>query len=125
MTGSADQDARERLRARVREVLGALLGDDPGDVVEKRMFGGVALMVRGDLLLSAGGDGRLLVRVADERSEELQRRPGVEIGTKGGRTMGPRWLEVAADVVADDEELRFWVGEALAGQARRAGGAAR
>lgn len=93
----------------------------PTDVVEKRMFGGICFMVRGKLALSVGRDGSLLVRVAGERSPELQRRPGAQVGEMGGRTMGSSWLVIDADTVADETELRFWVDEALAHNARVAG----
>lgn len=102
----------DRVRAIVAEHVPA------SDVVEKRMFGGTCFMVRGKLAASVGKDGWLLVRVADERSPELQRRPGAQIGEMGGRTMGPSWLVVDAEAVAEDDELAFWLDEALTHNAR-------
>lgn len=32
--------------------------------------------------------------------------------------MGPSWLEVAPDLIATDEQLRFWIDTALAYTAR-------
>jgi len=83
------------------------------DIVEKRMFGGTGVMIRGKLALSVGKDGALLVRVDVARSPQLQTRAGVQQGEMGGRTMGPGWLVVDGQTVADDVELRFWVDEAL------------
>jgi hypothetical protein len=95
----------------VREALVAARPDV--EIIEKRMFGGVAFMVEGRLVLSAGTSGDLLVRVGDDRSEDLQTRPGVSIGEMGGRSMGPRWLVVEATTIASPDELDFWVAEGL------------
>jgi hypothetical protein len=59
-------------------------------------------------------DGDLLVRVDPERDRELGALPGAGPAEMGvGRAMGPGWISVAAEAVADDEELSFWIGVAL------------
>jgi TfoX/Sxy family transcriptional regulator of competence genes len=99
---------RPELADRVR----ALLADRPS-VREKPMFGGRSFMVDEKMIASARRNGDLLVRVAAKR-RDLAELPGAapaEMGT--GRSMGPGWLTVSADSIADDERLSFWIGVAL------------
>ena len=97
-------------RAELADRIRALLADEPTRE-DKRMFGSLAFLVRGRLLVAAWGEGDLLVRVDPERSAELLLRDGVrpaEMGPQRKR-MGLGWLDVAAEVVAEDEELLFWI----------------
>lgn len=81
---------------------------------EVSMFGGRAFMVREAMVVSAGRDGSLLVRVADERGPALLERPGAAPAEMGaGRQMGPGWLAIAADAIVDDQRLAEWVAVAL------------
>ncbi|AVM00864.1 hypothetical protein C6V83_11920 [Gordonia iterans] len=81
---------------------------------ERAMFGTLSFMVNGKLAVSALKDGGLLVRVADDRYEELLGRPGARRAEMGpGRDMGPGWIEVSADAVDDDETLATWLTPAL------------
>ncbi len=87
----------------------ALVDDEP-DVREVSMFGGRAIMVNDKMIVSAGKTGDLLVRVTAERHEALLAEPGAAQAQMGaGRGMGPGWLTVAPEAVADDERLTFWV----------------
>lgn len=62
----------KELAARVRDYL----GDRPEfDVVEKKMFGGLAFMVFGKMCINVSGD-RLMCRFDPERTDELSTRPG-------------------------------------------------
>lgn len=83
-------------------------------VRETSMFGVRSFMVNEKLVVSAIKSGGLLVRVDAARHDELLGRPGAvqaEMGT--GRTMGPGWIEIAADVIWDDQQLASWVGVAM------------
>ena len=101
--------AQHHLVQRVR----ALLDDEP-DVREVSMFGGRAIMVNDTMIVSAGRSGDLLVRVAADRYEVLLAEPGAERARMGaGRVMGPGWITVAPEVVADDAHLAFWVNVAM------------
>ena len=101
--------AQHHLVQRVR----ALLDDEP-DVREVSMFGGRAIMVNDTMIVSAGRSGDLLVRVAADRYEALLAEPGAERARMGaGRVMGPGWITVAPEAVADDERLAFWVDVAM------------
>ena len=96
--------AGEELADRVR----ALLGIDPA-IEEKRMFGTRAFLLDGRILVGARGGGVLLVRVTEEHGAELALRPGVQVAVMGAKTMTPSWLDVSADVMADDVDLMFWL----------------
>ena len=90
------------------------LVDEESDVREVSMFGGRAIMVNDKMIVSAGKTGDLLVRVDAERHGALLAEPGAEQAQMGaGRVMGPGWITVAPEVVADDERLVFWVDVAM------------
>jgi len=97
-------------RAELADRIRSLLADETS-LEDKRMFGSIAFMVEGRMLVAAWGEGNLLVRVDPARSVHLLDREGVgiaEMGTK--RTvMGPGWLDVDAEVIGDDEQLLFWL----------------
>ncbi|ETB45986.1 RNA methyltransferase, partial [Mycobacterium avium 11-0986] len=56
----------EDLANRIRE----LLGGQPG-IEEKRMFGGLAFLLNGNMSVAASGQGGLLVRVPPEDTDKL------------------------------------------------------
>ena len=91
----------------------ALVDDEP-DMREVSMFGGRAIMVNDKMIVSAGKTGDLLVRVAADRHETLLGEPGAEQAHMGaGRVMGPGWITVAPETIADDGRLTFWVDVAM------------
>jgi TfoX/Sxy family transcriptional regulator of competence genes len=63
----------EHLASRVRE----LIAGDP-EVTEKRMFGGLAFLVAGNMAVAASGQGGLMVRVDPEATDALVAKPHVE-----------------------------------------------
>ncbi|WP_458117052.1 TfoX/Sxy family protein [Arthrobacter sp. D2-10] len=100
---------REALAARIRSMI-----QDGGPVREVAMFGGIAFMLEDRMLLSAGRDGSLLVRVDPADSEELLQRKGAGLSFMGiERPMGPGWLTVQPDALLGDEDLMQWIGVAL------------
>jgi TfoX/Sxy family transcriptional regulator of competence genes len=92
----------EELATRIRE----LLADEAG-VAEKKMFGGLAFLVNGNMAVAASGQDGLLVRVDPTASAELvETTPATEMEMRG-RSMGG-WLRLdSADVENDD--LVSWV----------------
>lgn len=96
----------EALAARVR----ALLGDEPG-LTERKMFGGLALLVGGHIVVGVYGDG-LLIRAPGDDQERLLDEPGVTTYAMGGQPM-VGWLLVGREVLGDDEALRPWVDRGL------------
>src|ERR1044072_6065031 len=93
----------EHLATRLRE----LVGSGP-EVTEKRMFGGLAFLVGGNMAIAASGQGGLLVRVDPAVSEKLVSTTSAELMEMRGRQM-QGWLRVAADDVRTKPKLARWV----------------
>lgn len=84
----------------------ALLGDRATE--EKKVFGGLAFMIGGNMAISASGNGGIIVRVDPAEGPELAATTPAELMEMRGKTMAG-WLRVAAADVADDEALAPWV----------------
>jgi TfoX/Sxy family transcriptional regulator of competence genes len=97
----------EGLAQRVRE---RVLAD--GAATEKRMFGGLAFLLNGNLAVGVSRD-ELLVRLSPEDGEAALARPGVRVFDMTGRPMRG-WILVAADVLTEDEALNEWIDEGCA-----------
>jgi TfoX/Sxy family transcriptional regulator of competence genes len=93
----------EELAGRIR----ALLGDRP-ELTEKKMFGGLAFLIGGNMAIAASGQGGILVRVDPDESAELVASTPAELMEMRGRTMAG-WLRVDTADVADDGALAQWV----------------
>jgi TfoX/Sxy family transcriptional regulator of competence genes len=93
----------EQLAERIR----ALMTGEP-DVTEKKMFGGLAFMIGGNMAVAASGQGGLLVRVDPDESEALVASTSAYPMEMRGREMAG-WLRVDAADVAGDPELEAWV----------------
>jgi TfoX/Sxy family transcriptional regulator of competence genes len=93
----------EALAERIRELVAGERG-----VQEKKMFGGLAFLVNGNMSVAASGQGGLLVRVDPDESDALIRKPGVETMVMRGRPMAG-WLRVDADAVRTKRQLGAWV----------------
>lgn len=106
---TASHPAQEALLARIRSLL------PPGRPVrEVSMFGGRAVMLEDAMLVSAGRDGSLLVRVETARHAELLRRDGARQAVMGTeRPMGEGWIEVEPRVLVEDIALGRWLQDAL------------
>ena len=81
--------------------------------VEKKMFGGLAFLIGGNMSVAASGQGGLMVRVPPEDTEALLREPGAEVFEMRGRSM-QGWLRVHGQVLDDDETLKAWVARGVA-----------
>ena len=92
----------EALATRIREVLGARDG-----VSERRMFGGVAWMVHGNMAVGTLGED-LMVRMAPEDAERALGEPHVGPMDFTGRPMRG-FVRVDAAGIADDPVLAGWV----------------
>jgi len=93
----------EDLANRIRE----LTADEAG-VTEKRMFGGLAFLVGGNMSVAASGQGGLMVRVDPDDTDALLAEPHVRPFEMRGREMRG-WLRVDADGVRTSRELEPWV----------------
>ena len=94
----------EVLAERIRE----LLGDQP-DVTEKKMFGGLAFLVGGNMAISASGKGGVLVRADPADPDRLLERTSAELAVMRGRPM-EGWLRVSAADIRTRRQLARWVG---------------
>lgn len=92
----------EELAHRIR----AVIGPRPG-IVEKKMFGGLAFLLNGNMAVAAGSDGGLIVRAEHENGRRLIEETIAEPMTMRGKAMSG-WLLVAASDL-DDDELATWV----------------
>ncbi len=98
----------EHLAARVRDIVRAEAG-----VTEKRMFGGLAFLIDGNMAVSASGQGGLLLRVDPAETRALTSRPHAEVAVMRGREMDG-WLCVGADGVQTKPQLEKWVSTGVA-----------
>jgi TfoX/Sxy family transcriptional regulator of competence genes len=95
----------------VRSIVSRL---SPDPVQEKRMFGGLALMLRGHMaVVVRGKGGGIMVRVDPAEAETFVGEPGAALMVMNGRTMRG-WVTVSADAVATDAGLRRWVKRGVA-----------
>jgi TfoX/Sxy family transcriptional regulator of competence genes len=93
----------EELANRIRE----LVAGEPA-LTEKKMFGGLAFLVGGNMAVAASGQGGLMVRVDPAESDELVSTSPARFAEMRGRRMAG-WLRVDADDVDTKEELSAWV----------------
>lgn len=93
-----DEDLANRLRE--------LLQDERG-LTEKKMFGGLAFLINGNMSVAASGQGGLLLRVDPDDTERLVSRSGARRFEMRGREMDG-WLRVDASVVRTNRDLERW-----------------
>jgi TfoX/Sxy family transcriptional regulator of competence genes len=92
----------DRLRAALRDTHG---------LSERKMFGGLCLMVDGKMFAGIVGDD-LMLRVGPERFADLLARPAARLMDFTGRPM-TGFLYVAPEGFAADADLHGWLGHAL------------
>jgi TfoX/Sxy family transcriptional regulator of competence genes len=95
----------EELASRIRE----LVGDEAkANLTEKKMFGGLAFLIGGNMAIAASGQGGLLVRVDPEESDKLvSTTPAQPMEMRGREMKG--WLRVGAADVRTKRQLSAWV----------------
>jgi TfoX/Sxy family transcriptional regulator of competence genes len=82
-------------------------------VSEKRMFGGLAFLINGNMAVSASSQGGLLLRVDPAQTDALVSNPGAERFVMRGREMDG-WLRIDTDAVGTDDELLRWISHGVA-----------
>jgi TfoX/Sxy family transcriptional regulator of competence genes len=97
----------EALAARIREHVAG----EP--VAEKKMFGGLAFLLGGNMAVAASGQGGLMVRVEPSETALLLEEPGAAPFEMGGRGAMAGWLRVSDDALVDEEDLARWVRRGL------------
>jgi TfoX/Sxy family transcriptional regulator of competence genes len=93
----------EDLANRIRELIAA-----DTDVTEKKMFGGLAFLVGGNMSVAASGQGGLMVRVDPADTDALLSKPHAAPFEMRGRAM-QGWLRVDAEGVRTKRQLEPWV----------------
>jgi hypothetical protein len=92
----------EELADRVRELLSAR-----SDVSERKMFGGIAFMVGGNMALGVSGN-ELMVRLDPADGEKALTEEGVRVFDMTGRPM-KGWILVSPGRTANQAGLSEWV----------------
>ena len=98
----------EELAMRIRELTAAERG-----LTEKKMFGGLAFLIGGNMAIAATGQGGLLVRCDPSDSDTLVNNHGATIAVMRGRPM-PGWLRVDDSKVKTKKHLGAWVTRGVA-----------
>ncbi|HEY1819190.1 MAG TPA: TfoX/Sxy family protein [Trebonia sp.] len=93
----------EVLAGRIRD----LIGPDP-ELTEKKMFGGLAFLIRGHMAISASREGGVLVHVDPGQTQDLLASTAATVAVMGGREMSG-WLRVSAEHLNTDDDLSPWV----------------
>lgn len=96
----------EALAERVKAALGRV------PIEEKKMFGGIAFMVRGKMCVTVGRD-RIMCRIDPAAHDTALERKGCRtVVMKGRQYRG--YVHVDSKAVGTNSELNYWVGLALA-----------
>jgi len=98
----------EDLANRIRELV---VAED--DVTEKKMFGGLAFLIAGNMSVSASGQGGILLRCDPAETDALLRKPHAARFEMRGRAMDG-WLRVAPEGVRTKRQLAPWVARGVA-----------
>jgi hypothetical protein len=90
----------EYLAQRIRDVVEA-------DIDEKKMFGGIAFMLDGNMAVGVSGD-EVMVRVGTDGFEEALAQADVRPFDLSGKPMNG-WVLVGGDAIVEDDGLAHWV----------------
>jgi TfoX/Sxy family transcriptional regulator of competence genes len=93
----------QELADRIRELLRGERG-----ITEKKMFGGLAFLLRGNMAVAASGQGGVLVRCDPAESESLVAKTNARPMEMRGRSMDG-WLRVPTEDVRTKRQLEKWV----------------
>jgi TfoX/Sxy family transcriptional regulator of competence genes len=93
----------EDLADRIRELV-----TTEKDLTEKKMFGGLAFLIGGNMALAASGQGGILVRVDPAASAKLVSTTKAQPMAMRGRAMDG-WLRVDTEHVREKRQLAVWV----------------
>lgn len=96
----------EGLADRIREAVEGEAG-----ISERRMFGGLAFLVNGNMAVAASGEGGLLLRIDPAQADALVKQKARRFEMRGRQMDG--WLRVDDDLLGTDDQLRQWVEHGL------------
>jgi len=93
----------EELADRIRELVGG-----EARLTEKKMFGGLAFLIGGNMAVAASGQGGVLVRVDPAQSDKLVATTSARLMEMRGREM-QGWLRVDSEDLRTKRQLAKWV----------------
>ena len=93
----------ENLAARIRELV---VGET--NLTEKKMFGGLAFLIAGNMAVAASGRGGMMVRVDPAKSDTLVATTNARLVEMRGRPMRG-WLRVDLEHLRTKGQLAKWV----------------
>jgi hypothetical protein len=93
----------QELAGRIRQ----LIGSDP-ELTEKKTFGGLAFLIRGNMAIAASSGGGAMVRIDPAQSDALMATTKATLMNMRGRDM-PGWLRVTSDDLRSDDQLAHWI----------------
>ena len=92
----------ETLASRIRKHI-----DKRSGLVEKKMFGGLAFLLKGNMSVGVSGD-EMIVRIDPAETDAVLKQKHVRIFDMTGKPM-KGWILVDAKGLADDKALAKWV----------------
>src|SRR2546422_5039678 len=92
----------EQLADRIRQLV------DADEVTEKKMFGGLAFLIGGNMSVAASGQGGVLVRIDPAQSDALVASTNARLMEMRGRSM-QGWLRVDPEDLRTKRQLAKWV----------------
>ena len=93
----------EDLADRIRELIAG-----ESNVTEKKMFGGLAFLIGGNMAIAASGQGGAMVRVDPAESDTLVAKSNARPAEMRGRSMSG-WLRVDSGDLRTKRQLAKWV----------------
>ncbi len=94
-----DEELAERIRG--------MIDGTPG-ITEKKMFGGLAFLVGGNMAIAASGEGGIMVRTEPDETDTLLAGSNARVVEMRGREMRG-WLRVDSEDLQSEDDLRRWV----------------
>ena len=93
----------EALANRIRELVGS-----ESSVTERKMFGGLAFLIGGNMAIAASGQGGVMVRVDPAKMDRLLATTAARPFEMRGRPMRG-WLRIAPERIHTKRQLSRWV----------------
>ena len=93
----------EDLVDRIRELIGG-----ESSLSEKKMFGGLAFLIGGNMAIAASRQGGVLVRVYPDECDDLVKSTNARVAVMQGRPM-PGWVRVETEHLRTKRQLAKWV----------------
>lgn len=98
----------EDLANRIRELISTEEG-----LTEKRMFGGLAFLIGGNMAVAVSREGGLLLRIDPAQTDALRARPHAAPFVMRGRAMDG-WLRIAPEGLKTKRQLERWIARGVA-----------